>query len=78
MLKVFDSFGYSKIGLDCVLRDNVCTMGGLGPAEGGGYTIVQGRGLPHIAVIGHQHQVDWSTLVARLQAATSGGGVKIQ
>ncbi|MGB8633979.1 MAG: hypothetical protein WCD36_01730 [Rhodanobacteraceae bacterium] len=78
MLKVFDSFGYSKIGLDCVLRDNVCTMGGLAPADGGGYTIVQGRGLPHIAVIGHQHQVDWSTLVARLEAATSGGGVKIQ
>ncbi len=77
VLGVFDSFGYRHIGLGCVLKDDVCTMTGVGDAKGGGFTIVEGRGLPHIAVIGHQHQVDWSTLVARLKAATSGGGVEI-
>ncbi len=78
VLRVFDSFGYKRIGLGCVLRDDVCTMTGLGKAEGGGYNIVEGRGLPHISVIGHQHKVDWSTLVARLEAATSGGNIKVE
>lgn len=77
VLSVFDSFGYRHIGLSCVLKNDVCTMTGLGNAKDGGFTIVEGRGLPHIAVIGHQHQVDWSTLVTRLEAATSGGGVEI-
>ena len=78
VLRVFDSFGYKRIGLGCVLRDDVCTMTGLGKADGGGYNIVEGRGLPHISVIGHQHKVDWSTLVARLEAATSGGNIKVE
>lgn len=78
VLRVFDSFGYKRIGLGCVLKDDVCIMSGLGKADGGGYTIVEGRGLPHIAVIGHQREVDWSTLVARLKAATSGGNIKVE
>lgn len=78
ILNIFEDFNYARIGLRCVLRDGVCHMSGLGEAEDGGYLIVEGSGLPRIAVIGHQHQVDWQTLVTRLQAATSGGGVKIQ
>jgi hypothetical protein len=78
VLKVFKSFGYDRIGLDCKLRDDICQMGGLGSADGGGYVIVDGRGLPHIKVVGHQHEVDWPTLVARLEAATKGGGVRVE
>jgi len=42
------------------------------PAEG--YTIVEGSGLPRLTIVGHQSQVDWPTLVRRLQAAIHGGG----
>ena len=76
-LNLFKTFGYSRIGLSCVLRAGVCAMGGLGPAGGdaqAGYTIVDGSGLPHISVIGHERQVDWATLVDRLKAATEGNG----
>ena len=72
LLRVFSSFSYSHIGLSCTLANDVCTMGGVGPADGGGYTIVAGSGLPYIHIIGHQRQVDWDTLVSRLKAATAG------
>jgi hypothetical protein len=74
-LNLFKTFGYSRIGLSCVLRAQVCTMGGVAPSsDGSGYTIVEGSGLPHISVIGHERQVDWPTLVERLKTATAGGG----
>ncbi len=76
-LNLFKTFGYSRIGLSCVLRAGVCTMGGLTPSGSGnqaGYNIVEGSGLPHISVIGHERQVDWATLVDRLKAATEGNG----
>ncbi|HET6545661.1 MAG TPA: hypothetical protein VFG55_02820 [Rhodanobacteraceae bacterium] len=76
VLKMFDTFGYSRLGLSCRLADNVCRMGGIGASKpdssGGGYTIVEGSGLPRITVVGFQRAVDWPTLVDRLQAATSG------
>lgn len=72
VLKAFSSFGYERIGLSCVLANNVCAMGGVGPAENGGYYIVEGSGLPRVHVIGHQNQVDWPVLVSRLKAASQG------
>lgn len=72
LLRLFSTFPYKRIGLSCKLSGNVCTMGGIGPADGGGYTIVEGDGLPYIHIIGHQSRVDWPTLVSRLQAATTG------
>ncbi|MCX7042734.1 MAG: hypothetical protein NT117_08645 [Gammaproteobacteria bacterium] len=77
VLKVFDDFGYARIGLGCKLKDNVCTMDGIGSA-GDGYIIVEGAGLPRIQVVGFRRRVDWPTLVARLQAATSGQAPVIQ
>jgi hypothetical protein len=71
VLKLFDTFGYRRIGLSCRLANNVCTMGGV-DSSGTGYTIVEGAGLPRVSVIGHQRQVDWPVLVARLKAATEG------
>ena len=72
VLKAFSSFGYDRIGLSCVLANNVCTMGGAGPASNGGYLIVDGSGVPRVDVIGHQRRVDWPVLVGRLKAATEG------
>ena len=71
MLKLFKTFGYKRIGLNCTLHGAVCQMGGL-QNEDGGYTIVEGSGLPHLQVIGHQTRVDWPTLVRRLREAING------
>lgn len=73
VLKLFHSFGYSRIALSCRLSGSVCHMGGIKPDDGG-YLIVEGRGLPHLSVVGHQHDVSWPTLIRRLKAATSGKG----
>lgn len=70
-MKIFEDFGYDRIGIGCRLQDNVCRMSGLGSA-GDGYIIVAGAGLPRIQVVGFRRSVDWPTLVARLQAATAG------
>ena len=77
VLKLFDDFGYARIGLGCRLRDNVCAMEGVGSA-GDGYTIVEGAGLPRIQVVGFRRQVDWPTLLDRLEAATEGQAPIIQ
>lgn len=74
LIGLFDDFGYSRLGISCKLRDEVCTMDGLGSA-GQGFIIVQGSGLPRLRVIGFNRRVDWPTLVERL-AAIGKGDVK--
>ena len=78
VLKVFKSFAYSRIALGCRLSEDTCHMRGAGEADDGGYVIVAGHGLPHIEVVGHEREVDWPTLVARLVAATAGGSVRVE
>jgi hypothetical protein len=77
LLRAFDDFGYNRIGIGCVLRDNVCAMTGL-RRRGAGYLIVEGRGLPRIEVVGFRREVDWPTLVARLRDATEGDTLRIE
>ena len=77
VLKLFKTFGYKRIGLNCVLSGSVCKMSGLA-SHGDGYTIVEGSGLPHLQVIGHQNEVDWPTLVSRLRAAIDGSAPEIR
>ena len=77
LLGLFDEFRYDRIGLGCVLRENVCLMRGLGPAQNG-YYIVRGAGLPRVNVIGHSRVVNWSTLVSQLRTVTAGGGPVIE
>ena len=82
-LKVFDTFGYRRLGIRCKLAGEVCTMGGIesiaaADMEAGSaadsYTIVEGSGLPSIRIIGHRRHVNWPTLVERLVEATQGQG----
>ncbi|RYD16783.1 MAG: hypothetical protein EOP90_02085 [Lysobacteraceae bacterium] len=83
-LKLFDTFGYRQLGLRCRLREQVCLMGGIDPApaaadsRGGGYTIVEGSGVPRITIVGHRRQVDWPMLVNRLEEATRGQGPVVE
>lgn len=73
-LRFFDTFVYDEIGLSCRLRNDVCTMGGVGPARGGGFFIVRGRGLPHINIIGNGNRVDWPRLVSQVGHAIRNAG----
>lgn len=75
LIGLFDDFGYARIGIGCVLRDEVCDMRGLRPAVNDGFVIVAGSGLPHLSVVGYNRRVDWPTLVERL-AALGKGDVK--
>lgn len=68
-LRFFERFGYQKIGLSCVLRNEVCIMDGIEPAPQG-YVIVKGGGIPAITVIGYNRSVDWDELVGRIQRVT--------
>jgi hypothetical protein len=77
VLKLFKTFGYKRIGLNCVLQGSVCQMSGLENSSDG-YTIVEGSGLPRLQVIGHQTQVDWPTLVRRLHDAINGAAPEIR
>jgi hypothetical protein len=77
VLKLFKTFGYKQIGLNCTLQGTVCQMSGLQPTDDG-YTIVEGSGLPRLRVIGHQTQVDWPTLVQRLADAVNGAAPEIR
>ncbi len=73
VLRLFKNFSYARIGLSGTLEGNTCHMSGLKSSDGG-YLIVEGRGLPHLTVIGHQRKVSWSTLVSRLREAIHSGG----
>ncbi len=70
-LNFFDTFGYSRIGLSCVLADGICRMGGVEAAPLG-YVIVKGGGIPALNVIGYNRQVHWDELLSRLQAVIAG------
>lgn len=71
VLRVFKEFSYGKLGVTCVLRESVCTMGGVEPADNG-YVMVKGAGIPAISVIGYNRRVDWDELLARLKRVTEG------
>ena len=69
LLQVFDTFGYSELGLHCRLERGVCLMDGIDgeTRANGGFVIVRGGGVPALDVIGYNRRVDWDELVNRLQ-----------
>jgi hypothetical protein len=77
-LRFFETFRYERLGIACRLENDVCTMGGVGPARGGDFYIVKGSGLPRIDIIGSGDRVAWSRLVQQLAAATESGGAEVR
>ncbi|HET7125641.1 MAG TPA: hypothetical protein VFI26_00885 [Lysobacter sp.] len=71
LIGLFDDFGYARLGISCRLANEVCDMGGLRSA-GNSFTIVEGSGLPRLSVVGFNRQVDWPTLVERVEAVGKG------
>lgn len=76
-LKFFQDFNYDRLGITCTLRNDVCLMGGVTPAQHG-YYLVKGKGVPRIDVIGSETRVDWPRLVAQLIAITHSSGPVVQ
>ena len=75
-LRLFEEFSYRRLGISCRLRNGVCEMDGVAPAERG-YYLVEGGGLPpRIDVLGFNRRVDWDVLLGRVrQIVTSEGPV---
>lgn len=71
LIGLFSDFGYRRIGIGCRLENQICTMSGLRSA-GNAFTIVEGKGIPRLDVVGFNRAVDWPTLVERLVAAGKG------
>ncbi len=70
LLKFLESFSYDRLGISCRLKNGVCEMGGVEPAERGYYLVKGGGFPPRIDVFGFNKLVDWSTLVERLKTIT--------
>jgi hypothetical protein len=68
VLKFFKTFHYDRLGISCQLRDEICLMSGIEPAQTG-YYLVKGRGLPRIDIIGNAGRVDWTQLVGQIAAS---------
>ena len=76
-LRVFETFGYDRIGLGCYLHDGVCQLMGI-EASGDGYSIIRGGGLPRIDVIGYNSEIDWAVLMERLERITDSDQVIVE
>jgi len=76
-MRFFEEFSYDRLGLACRLRNGVCEMDGVAPAQRG-YYIVKGGGLPRIDVVGFSRRVDWKTLIQRLKDATVAGAPVVE
>ena len=64
-LRFFDYFKYKKIGIGCKLRNSICQMSGIDNKKDN-YTIIQGRGIPSINIIGFRKFIDWEVFIDRL------------
>lgn len=73
VLRFFDEYRYSRLGIQCTLKDDVCLMSGIEPA-GRGYYLVRGAGVPRLDMIGHEGRVNWPRLVSQVQSAMNSQG----
>ncbi len=79
VLRLFESFRYQQLGLSCRLNKGVCQMNGIADAaDGHGYVLVMGAGVPHLNVVAYNRLVDWQRLLEQLHAAITSQGAKMQ
>ncbi|MCW8904273.1 hypothetical protein [Sedimenticola sp.] len=76
-LRMFEDFGYDRLGISCRLERGVCHMGGIEAADRG-YYLVKGGGLPRIDIMGFNRKTDWQVLVSKLKQITEGGAPVIK
>jgi hypothetical protein len=76
-LRFLKQFNYEKIGLSCQLNNDTCEMNGV-ESTPQGYIIVKGSGIPAITVMGYNHSVEWSDLLARVKRITADNAAVIK
>lgn len=64
-LRFFDYFKYKKIGVGCKLRNSICEMSGIDTVNNN-YTLIKGKGIPSINIIGFRKFIDWEVFMDRL------------
>jgi hypothetical protein len=77
LLRFFEQFGYSRLGLGCRLRNDVCDISGVEPAPDGFY-LMKGTGIPKLDIVGHNARVQWLTFVSQIRDALANpSGIKV-
>lgn len=77
-VRVLNQFPYEKLGFTAQLQGDKLTINGVAPAENGGFYLVKGSGLPHLDIIGRQHETSFHDLINRINAAIHSDSPVIQ
>ena len=79
-IRALNRFPYDRLGFTAHLENGVLTLDGIAPAKDGsdGYYLVQGRGMPHLDIIGHTREIDWQELLNRLKSAGDSEGAQVE
>ena len=76
-LRFFEEFGYDRLGVRCRLKQGVCEMDGVEPADQG-YYLVKGGGIPRIDIKGFNRRTDWTLLTKKLGQIAEGEAPRIE
>jgi hypothetical protein len=76
LMRMFSNFSYRRLGLGCTLRDNVCSLRGLGD-DGAGVLLLEGAGVPKITIRAFNRNIDWPQMVANLLAISEGEAIQV-
>ncbi len=76
LLRMFNNFSYRRLGLGCILQNNICHVRGVSD-DGNSVLLLEGAGVPKITVRAWNRSVDWPQMVANLSAIAEGGSVQI-
>ncbi|MGC8517519.1 MAG: hypothetical protein ACP5P4_03205 [Steroidobacteraceae bacterium] len=77
VLQFFKTFHYRRLAIGCYLHNEVCHMSGVGPADDGGYYLVQGSWIPRLDIIGNVQRVNWPQMLEQIKQGISSGGMKV-
>lgn len=76
LLRAFSNFSYRRLGLGCVLRNNVCALRGLSD-DTQSVLILEGAGIPKITIRAFNRNLDWPQMIANLLAVSAGESIQV-
>ncbi len=77
VLQFFKTFHYRRLAIGCRLHNEVCHMSGVGPADDGGYYLVQGSWIPRLDIIGNVRRVNWPQMLEQIKQGIRSGGMRV-
>jgi hypothetical protein len=76
LMRVFNKFSYRRLGLGCLMHDNVCELRGL-EDDDVSVLIMEGSGIPKVTIRAFNRRLDWPRLVGELLAVTGDEEIRI-